>query len=98
MLTSLKFVNKVFDPTMGLLIFGGDPLTSNPVAMKLESLGSSWTAGPDLFQRSVSLGQCLLQVNTTWALYNGCLICFTTPTTPFLITIFKAFTVLSGYV
>jgi hypothetical protein len=63
MLDKYKLANKVFVPSMGLFIFGGDPGSSIPFSMRLQSLGSSWIPGPDLFQRSNSNGQCLLQVN-----------------------------------
>ena len=58
----MKLTNNVFVPSIGWVIFGGntDPLIS--MSMKLENLRGGWTAGPDLFEKTSSHGQCLIQV------------------------------------
>ena len=58
-----KTANEAFVPSHGWVFFGGSILMNESISMKLESLNNRWTLGPDLYQSTLSEGQCVLQVS-----------------------------------
>jgi hypothetical protein len=57
----MRISSDVFVPGKGWFIFGGDGNTI-PQSQMLQSINSTWTLGPQLYQSTSVYGQCNVQV------------------------------------